>query len=124
MNYAPVPITYDITETSVDRTRKFKLNEAEYKLYSDAKEANRTSFVSSGTLGFLLICSFLFIVVLFILNWIFKLNRINEYLYYIFIWIVILLYLLYESNMLYNKSVDLNDKIEKIISDKEYRDYN
>ncbi len=124
MNYAPVPITYDITETSVDRTRKFKLNEAEYKLYSDAKEANRTSFVSSGTLGFLLICSFLFIVVLFILNWIFKLNGINEYLYYIFIWIVILLYLLYESNMLYNKSVDLNDKIEKIISDKEYRDYN
>ncbi len=124
MNYAPVPITYDITETSVDGTRKFKLNEAEYKLYSDAKEANRTSFVSSGTLGFLLICSFLFIVVLFILNWIFKLNGINEYLYYIFIWIVILLYLLYESNMLYNKSVDLNDKIEKIISDKEYRDYN
>ncbi len=120
MNYAPVPTTYYITEMSIDGTREFKLNEAEYKLYSDAREANRTSFVSSGIFGFLLMCSFLFILILYLLCWIFKLNRINKYLHYIFIlWIICLLYLLYESNILYNKSVDLNDKLEKIILDKE-----
>lgn len=109
-----------ITQTSIHGTTIFRpQNEKQVKLYNDTKDANLTSFYFSGTYGFLLTTSLLLIIITYLICWIFfysKITVINKYYkYLLFIWIIILVYVLYQSNRLYNNYEELQKQVMKEI---------
>ena len=114
MNYSSVPNLPIFTEG----TKTFKpQNEDQVKLYYESKDANRTSFIYSGLFGFLLICSLILIIAVYLICWIAKIDIINKYIMYVIIgWIISLLIILYQSNKLYNKHLDLRQQVNKMFA--------